>query len=106
MDSPPILRSSAFLRFERYPDRKVVYVDPSAVVEVGPADVHHEGSDRWTAIKQYALGGVTIVKGEVDYVAVVIQRARDAAAEVGLGVLVEIVREEIQRSASVKSSLN
>ena len=106
MDAPPILRSSAFLRFLRYPDSKPIYIDPSMVVEVGPGAVTHEGSPDWTAVKLYALGGTAIVKGDPEYVAVVIQRARDAAAEVGLGVLVQIVQEEVQRAADIKSSLN
>lgn len=94
-DTPPILRSGMLLQFQRFPDLKPVYVDPDAKVMIEPAD-YMDGDEgvAWTLIRGSGLS--TVVKGDAHYVAVAIQRARNAMAEITLGALVEIVQEEVQ----------
>lgn len=110
MSDPVILRTPVLLRMDRWPDKKIIYVDPAEVVLIEPADpaVHLVGEptrEEVTALRLYGLGGTVLVCGNADINASIIQRARYAMGELTLAALVKLVEDEVGKKRA-KSSLN
>ena len=109
MSDPVLLRTAILLKMDRWPDRKMIYVDPAEVVLIEPSDpaLHLVGTtlDEVTALRLYGLGGTVLVYGNADANALIIQRARYAMGELTLSALVGLIEDEVGRKQP-KSSLN
>ena len=97
-DSVPILRFGNLMEFARHSDGKPVYIDPQYVVAVDSGV--GEEADSVSIIRSCALGGGTAVRGNSLVVALTIQRARSALAEITLGAIVDIVEESVRDSTA------
>ena len=80
------------MEFDRYPDKKAVFVDPVYVAGVEPGD---EENEVW--IRLYALGGSVRVYGTADSVATAIQEARGYTNAVTLAELSSRLVDETER---------
>ena len=95
MRGPLMIQGQVFLELERWPDAKLVYVDPAHVVAIEP------GEDGETYIRLYADGGSITVLGDPPEISQMICEARGMINSLTLGAIVGLVKDELKPKAEV-----